>query len=131
MEYHVLASGSKGNSTFIVEKTTGILIDCGISKKQLVYRLKEIGYTIDDIDYVLLTHDHTDHNKNIHIFDKEIVYTAKGNIEDLDEDHELVPYTSYTFGDIDVYVLRLSHDATNPIGFIFIGDETLLYMTDT
>ena len=40
MEYHVLASGSKGNSTFIVEKTTGILIDCGISKKQLVYRLK-------------------------------------------------------------------------------------------
>ena len=50
MEYHVLASGSKGNSTFIVEKTTGILIDCGISKKQLVYRLKEIGYTIDDID---------------------------------------------------------------------------------
>ena len=56
MEYHVLASGSKGNSTFIVEKTTGILIDCGISKKQLTYRLKEIGYTIDDIDYVLLTH---------------------------------------------------------------------------
>ena len=54
MEYHVLASGSKGNSTFIVEKTTGILIDCGISKKQLTYRLKEIGYTIDDIDYVLL-----------------------------------------------------------------------------
>ena len=45
MEYHVLASGSKGNSTFIVEKTTGILIDCGISKKQLTYRLKEIGYT--------------------------------------------------------------------------------------
>lgn len=131
MEYHVLASGSKGNSTFIVEKTTGILIDCGISKKQLVYRLKEIGYTIDDIDYVLLTHDHADHNKNIHIFDKEIVYTAKGNIDDLDEDHELVPYTSYTFGDIDVYVLRLSHDATNPIGFIFEGDETLLYMTDT
>ena len=42
MEYHVLASGSKGNSTFIVEKTTGILIDCGISKKQLVYRLKEL-----------------------------------------------------------------------------------------
>jgi hypothetical protein len=62
---------------------------------------KEIGYTIDDIDYVLLTHDHADHNKNIHIFDKEIVYTAKGNIDDLDEDHELVPYTSYTFGDIE------------------------------
>ena len=60
-----------------------------------------------------------------------MVYTAKGNIADLDEDHELIPYTSYTFGDIEVYVLRVSHDATNPIGFIFSGDETLLYMTDT
>ena len=50
----------------------------------------------------------------------------KGNIADLDEDHELIPYTSYTFGDIEVYVLRVSHDATNPIGFIFSGDETLL-----
>ena len=131
MKVQTIASGSKGNSTFIVEKTTGILIDCGISKKQLTYRLKEIGYTIDDIDYVHLTHDHTDHNKNIHIFDKEMVYTAKGNIEDLDENHELIPYTSHTFGDIEVYVLRVSHDATNPIGFIFKSDETLLYMTDT
>ena len=113
MEYHVLASGSKGNSTFIVEKTTGILIDCGISKKQLTYRLKEIGYTIDDIDYVLLTHDHTDHNKNIHIFDKEMVYTAKGNIADLDEDHELIPYTSYTFGENtkEIVLAHLSQDA--------------------
>ena len=99
--------------------------------KSIDYVLEKAHLTIDDIDYVLLTHDHTDHNKNIHIFDKEMVYTAKGNIADLDEDHELIPYTSYTFGDIEVYVLRVSHDATNPIGFIFSSDETLLYMTDT
>lgn len=55
MEYHVLASGSKGNSTFYCRKTTGIYMGIGISKKQLTYRLKEIGYTVDDIDYVLLT----------------------------------------------------------------------------
>ena len=131
MEYHVLASGSKGNSTFIVEKSTGILIDCGISRKQLNYRLKEIGYCPEDIDYVLLTHDHFDHSKNIHTFDKSIVYTAKGNLPELDEDHELTPYESYTFGDIVVDVLRISHDATNPIAFLFKGEESLLYMTDT
>lgn len=131
MEYHVLASGSKGNSTFVVEKSTGILIDCGISRKQLNYRLKEIGYTPEDIDYVLLTHDHYDHSKNIHTFDKKIIYTAKGNLPDLDEDHELEPYESYQMGDISVYVLRISHDATNPVAFILKGEESLLYMTDT
>ena len=131
MEYHVLASGSKGNSTFVVEKSTGILIDCGISRKQLNYRLKEIGYTPKDIDYVLLTHDHYDHSKNIHTFDKKIIYTAKGNLPDLDEDHELEPYESYQFGDINVFVLRISHDATNPVAFILKGEESLLYMTDT
>lgn len=131
MEYFVLASGSKGNSTFVVEKSTGILIDCGISRKQLNYRLKEIGYAPEDIDYVLLTHDHYDHSKNIHTFDKKIVYTAKGNLPDLDEDHELVPYEDYRFGDINVSVLRISHDATNPIAFILKGEESLLYMTDT
>lgn len=131
MEYHVLASGSKGNSTFVVEKSTGILIDCGISRKQLNYRLKEIGYTPEDIDYVLLTHDHYDHSKNIHTFDKKIIYTAKGNLPDLDEDHELEPYESYQMGDISVCVLRISHDATNPVAFILKGEESLLYMTDT
>lgn len=131
MEFHVLASGSKGNATFVYENNTGILIDCGISKKQLLYRLKEVGYNERDIDYVFLTHDHHDHDKNIHIFNKDIIYTAKKNIIDIDDYHTLVPYNHYTFGSMDVFVLRTSHDASDPIGFIFSGDETLLYMTDT
>ena len=63
MEYHVLASGSKGNSTFIYSTGFGILIDCGISKKQLVTRLNQVGYSESDINCVLLTHDHSDHKK--------------------------------------------------------------------
>ena len=85
MEFHVLASGSKGNATFIYENGCGILIDCGISRKQLLFRLKNLGFNEDDIHYVFLTHDHYDHNKNIHIFDKDIVFSAKKNIENLDE----------------------------------------------
>ena len=131
MEYHVLASGSKGNATFVYENGTGILIDCGITRKQLLFRLAQKGFKEEDIDYVLLTHDHYDHKKNIHIFDPKIVYTAKGNIDDLDDDHMLQVYETYRFGSLEVTVLRLSHDAANTIGFIIRGDESLLYMTDT
>ena len=67
MQFHVLASGSKGNSTFIFDEGIGILIDCGISRKQLLYKLNNLGFNENNINYVLLTHDHYDHNKNIHI----------------------------------------------------------------
>lgn len=131
MKYYVLASGSKGNATFIEENGTGILIDCGITKKQLNFKLSELGLSEDDIDYVFLTHDHYDHSKNIHTFTKDKIYTAKGNLDDVDNQHELIPYQEYTFGSLQAFVLRISHDATNPIAFIFKGEESLLYMTDT
>ena len=49
MKYYVLASGSQGNSTFIDFDGVGVLIDCGISKKQLIYRMNLYGYDIKDI----------------------------------------------------------------------------------
>ncbi|WP_454962030.1 MBL fold metallo-hydrolase [Eggerthia catenaformis] len=131
MKYHILASGSKGNAAFIYENNTGVLIDCGITRKQLLFKLDELGYSQDDISYVLLTHDHNDHNKNIGIFDKDIVYTAKGNIKELDQEHELIPYQEYQMGHFNIFVLKLSHDATNTIGFVIRGEESFLYMTDT
>lgn len=131
MEFHVLASGSKGNATFVYENGCGILIDCGITRKQLLFKLKNLGFSEADITYVFLTHDHYDHNKNISIFDKNIVYSAPMNIPGLDEEHSLVPYEHKQFGIFDVLTLRTSHDASDPIGFIFSTQETLLYMTDT
>ncbi len=131
MEYHILASGSKGNATFIYENGCGILVDCGITRKQLLFKLNNLGFSEEDIRFVFLTHDHYDHNKNIHIFDKDKVYSAKGNIEDIDEYHTLIPYTHRQFGVFDVLTLKTSHDASDPIGFVISGQESLLYMTDT
>ena len=76
MEYHVLASGSKGNSIFIYDQGNGLLIDCGISKRQLYTKLNQLRFHESDIHHVLLTHDHIDHNKNIGIFDQSIVYVG-------------------------------------------------------
>ena len=43
MKYHILASGSKGNAAFIYENNTGVLIDCGITRKQLLFKLDEFS----------------------------------------------------------------------------------------
>lgn len=132
MEYHVLASGSKGNSVFIFDQGEGILIDCGISKKQLLYRLASVGFREEDINYVLLTHDHYDHNKNISVFAQQMVYCGKGCIKGIAEEQEIVPYDKLQLGHYTVVPLSISHDATSPLAFSIKGDsEMLLYMTDT
>ena len=77
MEFHVLASGSKGNATFIYDQQCGILIDCGITRKQLLFKLNQLGFHEEDITYVFLTHDHYDHNKNIHIFKHHNLFILK------------------------------------------------------
>lgn len=132
MEYHVLASGSKGNSVFIYENGSGLLIDCGISRKQLLYKLKQLGFAEKDIQYVLLTHDHYDHNKNISIFDLHMVYCGCGCIKNIDHCHEFKDYEMIKLGGFEITPLPLSHDATSPFGFVIKGArESLLYMTDT
>ena len=132
MEYHILASGSKGNSIFIYDQGNGLLIDCGISKRQLYTKLNQLGFHENDIHYVLLTHDHVDHNKNIGIFDQSIVYCGKGCIPGIDESHEIENYQDIQLDHYIITPLPLSHDATSPLGFVIKGKhETILYMTDT
>ena len=55
MEYHVLASGSKGNSIFIYDQGNGLLIDCGISKRQLTSKMAMYNiYSQQSLSYPLL-----------------------------------------------------------------------------
>lgn len=132
MEFHILASGSKGNSTFIYDNGVGILIDCGIARKQLLYKLGNLGFQESNINYVLLTHDHYDHNKNISIFDQRICFCGKGCIKGIDSSHEIKPYKSFQLAHFEIMPLSISHDATSPLAFIITGvNESILYMTDT
>lgn len=132
MEFHILASGSKGNSTFIYDHGVGILIDCGITRKQLLFKLSNLGFQESNINYVLLTHDHYDHNKNISIFDQKICFCGQGCIKGIDQSHEIKPYQSFKLAHFDIMPLSISHDATSPLAFVIKGvSETILYMTDT
>lgn len=86
----VLGSGSDGNATYIDIDNRRFLIDCGFTKIATTKRLATFGRTIDDIEGVLITHDHKDHMSPWLIKENRI-------ITDLDS----TPFTSFA----------LSHDA--------------------
>lgn len=68
-----LGSGSRGNCTFIGDGRTGVLIDCGISTKQVHTRLAEAGLAGARIDAVLITHEHSDHVAAAAVLERDLV----------------------------------------------------------
>ena len=131
MRMHVISSGSKGNASLIYDNSTTILVDMGISLKRLIEGLNEINKDLDDIDFCLFTHEHSDHVKGASFIDKGLYFSRLGTIE-LKKGHNLEIFKKYHFGDIDVTPLLTSHDAIAPCGFLFEeNNEKLVYLTDT
>ncbi len=56
-----LASGSRGNCTYIGDGHAGVLVDCGTSTKQILLRMAAVGLGSAPVDAVLITHEHSDH----------------------------------------------------------------------
>src|SRR5262250_752205 len=68
----VLGSGSRGNATFIKTDCVRLLIDAGMSRKELAKRLESIGEDPDGIDAVLITHEHSDHSCGLRTIVKDL-----------------------------------------------------------
>lgn len=137
---HILASGSKGNAAVVEGPGGSVLIDCGISRKQLMERAGELGVDMDRVVAVLLTHEHADHVKGLSVFcnrfDGELYATAgtAGARKYLCE----LPFCLVDHSDvIEVAGMRVqcfptSHDVCDPMGFCFTtADDAVGYCTDT
>jgi phosphoribosyl 1,2-cyclic phosphodiesterase len=61
MEIRVLASGSKGNCTYVGDGTAALLIDCGLSVREAISRIQASGGDPDLVWAILVTHEHADH----------------------------------------------------------------------
>lgn len=142
MEIILLASGSKGNATYIKTKSTTLLIDAGISFRQLKLRLLSHKIALDPIDGVLLTHEHSDHTKGLFQLIKQIhtpIYTSQKTyrkIKDtLPTPHQSIPVepdVPFMFKDLIITPLSTSHDAVDSLGFIIQEqNKRLVYITDT
>ena len=137
MKVKVLSSGSKGNTTYIECGNTKILIDLGNSCKYVVDKLKGIGINGNDIDAILMTHTHSDHIKGLKVFLNKfnpLIYVTREMLDDLDylSNYYIITKNIINIGDIDIEVIKTSHDAPGSVGYIINGDnKSIVYITDT
>jgi|688.fasta_scaffold13681_8 phosphoribosyl 1,2-cyclic phosphodiesterase len=131
MDFYILASGSKGNATLVTDGKTRLLIDMGLTKKAFEEALLKTPYRFQDIDYVIFTHEHSDHVKGVDFFPIEKRFATKVTTQVLPH-QTLKHYEEMNIGTFMVVPLPISHDAKDPIGLIIISQhDRLVYMTDT
>ena len=136
MKVVVLASGSKGNVTYIEDKDTRILIDIGKSCGYIEKKLREIDIEPKTINAVLITHTHSDHVNGIKTFYnkyKPMIYIMPKMLPALSKLLESFNYCYFTemtqINDIEVDVIKTSHDVPDSVGFLI--NDMLVYITDT
>lgn len=142
MGYFSIASGSSGNCSLFWCGNTRILIDMGVSVRKLNNALKSLGLTVDMLDAVIVTHEHTDHIKGLATFAKKYsvpVYMTNGTSHAV---LQKIPYANniiHTFcggdgfdiGSAKIESFLTPHDANESVGYIISCDNiTFGFATD-
>jgi len=124
----VLASGSRGNSIYLADGSTSFLVDAGLSGSEIERRLSLRGIDPEDMDGILVSHEHSDHIQGVGVLSRRYnipVYinsetckaaSARMGTVDLIRPFECgFPFTLKT---LTVHPFSISHDAADPSGFI-------------
>jgi len=144
MKLIVLASGSGGNTTYFESNNTKILIDCGISYKQIQLRLSNKDLSLENLDGVFITHEHTDHVKGLDVLLRKtnttcyiteethdsLYFKVKDNLSENNVSF-IIPEEKVILKDIEVLPISISHDASDAVGFIIYAEnKKIVYITD-
>jgi phosphoribosyl 1,2-cyclic phosphodiesterase len=131
MQLTVLGSGSSGNAAVVSTGETTVLVDAGLSAKQLILRMEAAGVNPATLDGVLVTHEHSDHTGGLEILCKKWdlpVYATPLTQETLQKGMRKQPrWKLMTTGqpfrirDLLVECFPVPHDAVDPVGFIIEG----------
>ncbi len=138
-----LASGSKGNSYYVSSGGSSILIDAGLTAKELTRRLLLSGIDPLTINALFITHEHIDHIRGARVFSRQYripVFMNRGCLSAANERYELDDLPdirlfetglSFDFQDFMIHPLSISHDTVDPVCFaIEDGKNTLGIVTD-
>jgi phosphoribosyl 1,2-cyclic phosphodiesterase len=129
VKFCVLASGSSGNAALLATENTRILVDAGLSMRELRRRLAAIGEDdLSRIDAIVITHEHSDHvaglpvlarNKNLRaaIYMTWLTEPAIDWGECRPRLETFQAGVSFPIGDIEVHSFSVPHDAVDPVGF--------------
>lgn len=138
----ILGSGSAGNSALVMTDHCRLLVDGGLSARQLVLRLELCGVAPNELDGVLLTHEHGDHVCGLEVLCRKFqipIYcnalTAEaircGSLGAHRNWRIFRTGAAFSICDITVETFSVPHDAVEPVGFVFhAGRSALGYITD-
>ena len=130
-----LYSGSTGNCLLIQSNDSNILIDAGVSQKKITSALASFNLALDNIDAIVITHEHSDHISSVGSISKKYNIPVYANIETLnsmgsqkekiqDENkHIFLPNKKFKIKDIEIQGFKIPHDAANPCGFNLYHDN--------
>ena len=134
----VLGSGSSGNCAVLRSADTVMLVDAGLSGRQIALRLERVGLKIEDIHGILLTHEHSDHTQGLEMIcrkhDMPIFATAltqevvaQGAFTKAKPRWRLMQTgTPFEFQDLRIECFPVPHDAVDPVGFVIATPRTRL-----
>lgn len=144
LHFSVLASGSTGNAIYVETEGQSFLVDAGLSGKQMEAMFKGIGREMKDLSGILVTHEHSDHIKGVGIVARKYKLPVYANEKTwkamdgligevpLDQKFSFDMETVKTFGGLDIESFGVSHDAAEPMFYVFHKDgKKLVLITDT
>ncbi len=144
MEIFVLASGSKGNITYLKVGSVKLFIDAGISYQKIKQKMTDYQENIFDVKALLITHEHSDHVMGLKMLLKygsiEDVFLTRGTYNSLPVDvvnmfhqtHIIEADIPFHYQDLQITPFMLSHDAEEPVGYVIENDEhKMVLLTDT
>ena len=145
LELCSIASGSSGNCICVGSDNHHVLIDAGISGKRIENGLNEVDLKSQDMDGILVTHEHLDHIAGLGVMARRYglpMYATAGTIEaikntpsvgkiDPELFHEIVPQEDFVIGDLTITPIHISHDAADPVAYrIKKENRTFAVVTD-
>lgn len=141
-EIYMLNSSSKGNCCFVKNETDLFLIDAGVSARRIRSAVAETGNDYQNIKFILITHEHSDHIKGLETLFHYIqvpIYVPQACVQSvLQSCPSVSPYLHpiktgdiLVFDHTKVYPVRTPHDSDGSCGFRFVFEaEKFAYFTD-
>jgi phosphoribosyl 1,2-cyclic phosphodiesterase len=144
----VLASGSRGNCALVESSSTRILVDAGISCREICKRMMSIGNDARSLTAIVVTHEHADHVHGLLVLARKLkvpvfitgathqawsrtVRDATGEPPDTQNIEFFSSGRSFQIGDIEVRPFTIPHDAADPVGFTFRAEGVrIAFVTD-
>jgi phosphoribosyl 1,2-cyclic phosphodiesterase len=138
--FTILGSGSKGNCAYLETDEVRLLIDAGLSARQIRQRLQQIGRSPESLTGILITHEHTDHVQGLVGLQKLSipVYCNRATRDAIEEQAGLRLFcrlfetrNSFDVGDVSVETFDIPHDAQDPVGFLIrTATANIGFLTD-